>query len=124
MGDVEFGTAFITLIRLALSHANDNTAILNRQLEDIINPLSPQVTTNPSSPTLSSSFPSPVPNIEPNVNIPNPVTSNNPKLKISQMDNPTKISSFHRKLRLRQTCKQYGYNTSNQEDKQILKTDQ
>ena len=29
MGDVEFGTAFITLIRLALSHANDNTAILN-----------------------------------------------------------------------------------------------
>ena len=29
MGDIEFGTAFITLIRLALSHANDNTAILN-----------------------------------------------------------------------------------------------
>ena len=29
IGDVEFGMAFITLIRLALSHANDNTAILN-----------------------------------------------------------------------------------------------
>ena len=39
--DIEFGTAFITLIRLALSHAQDNSAILYKQLEDIINPLSP-----------------------------------------------------------------------------------
>ena len=104
IGDVEFGTAFITLIRLALSHANDNTAILNRQLEDIINPLSPHVTTNPSSPTFSSSFPSPVPNIEPNVNIPNPVMSNNPKLKSPKWITPTKINSSHRKLRSRQNA--------------------
>ena len=61
MGDVEFGTAFITLIRLALSHAKDNTAILNRQLDDIINPLYPHVTTNLSSPTFSSSTPSQFP---------------------------------------------------------------
>ena len=52
--DIEFGTAFITLIRLALSHAQDNTAVLHRQLEDIINPLQPHVTTNSSSFPFSS----------------------------------------------------------------------
>ena len=52
--DKIFGTTFITLIRLALCHAQDNTAILHKQLDEIINPLFPQVATNISS---SPSFP-------------------------------------------------------------------
>ena len=45
-GDIEFGTAFVTLIRLALNHAQDNSAVIHKQLNDIINPLFPQVATN------------------------------------------------------------------------------
>src|ERR1043166_3392034 len=68
--DVEFETAFITLIHLALSHAQDNSTTIFRQLNEIINPLVLSVTTNVSSPFPSSPFPH-TPNLEHIVHIPN-----------------------------------------------------
>ena len=44
----QFGTAFITLICLVLSHAHDETAEIHKQLENIINPSSLHITTNNS----------------------------------------------------------------------------
>ena len=54
-GDIEFGTAFIILICLALSHAYNNTALLYQQLKEIINPLHSHVATNYPFPSISLS---------------------------------------------------------------------
>lgn len=88
--DLEFGTAFITLIRLALSHAQDNSAILHKQLDEIINTLPPQVATNVSS-SPTSLPPSPlVPIIELSINNPNPVIPRSPRPITPKMEIPNK----------------------------------
>ena len=89
-GDIEFGTAFITLIRLALSHVQDNSAVIHKQLNDIINPLFPQVATNIS---LSSPISPPSlirHNLEININNPNSTMAQNPQPIIPKMENPSK----------------------------------
>ena len=87
--DVEFGTAFITLIHLALSHVQDNSITIFRQLDEIINPLVPSVTTNISFPSPSSPF-SRTPNLEHIVNIPNLEQVHTPQQQFPQQDNPRK----------------------------------
>ena len=89
----QFGTAFITLIRLALSHAYDDTAEIHKQLENIINPPSLHVNTNNSfsSPTIINSPPlSPIPNLEPQNNKPNLEITQIPQQNIPKLDSPNR----------------------------------
>src|SRR5438270_4828663 len=70
--DINFGTAFVTLIRLALSHVQDNTAEIHSQLDNFINQPSQRFTTNTSSsfPLENSPPPFPIPISATNINKP------------------------------------------------------
>src|ERR1044071_3123637 len=96
----QFGTAFITLIRMALSHAHDETAEINKQMENIINPSSLHVATNNnfSSPTILVSSPlSPIPNLDFQINKPEIEMARSqqhtPKLDLQNRPSPTPTQS-------------------------------
>ena len=76
--DKQFETAFITLVRLALSHAHDKTAEIHKQLDNIINPLSPYIISSPS--------PSPISNLDSHINNPNSAMAQIPQQHLFQLE--------------------------------------